>query len=86
MEWLTPKLVESIYEVAEKGGLALTLTLVLIGYVFEVRRSIAKDKIIAAQDKASREFQEKILTAIGEMKTSVSNGNLLLDMLTRGRK
>jgi len=86
MEWITPKLVEVVAGLIREGGLALTLTLVLIAYVFEIRRGMHKDKIIADKEKANTEFQMKMLEVVGEMKTTVSNGNLLLEMLTRGRK
>lgn len=86
MEWLTPKMVEILLNAAREGGLALTLILVLIGYVFELRRSAAKDKIIAEERKLNNDLQTKTLTLMGEMKTAVSNGNLLLEMLTRGRR
>lgn len=86
MEWLTPKLVETLMGAAHEGGLALTLVLVIIAYIFEVRRGMYKDKIIAAKEVANIEFQHKMLELVGEMKTAISNGNLLLEMLTRGRK
>lgn len=86
MEWLTPKMVETLLGAAREGGLALTLILVLIGYVLENRRCAAKDKIIAKERELNNDLQTKTLTLMGEMKTAVSNGNLLLEMLTRGRK
>ena len=86
MEWLTPKLVDAFMGVAREGGLALTLLLVILAYIHSERKSAAKDKIIAAKDQENSEFQQKMLETIGEMKTVVSNGNLLLDLLTRGRK
>jgi hypothetical protein len=86
MEWLTPKMVEVLMGAAREGGLAFTLLLVIIAYILEVRRGMYKDKIIAAKEKANTEFQVKMLELVGEMKTVISNGNLLLEMLTRGRK
>ena len=86
MEWLTPKLLEMLLGAAREGGLAFTLVLVIIAYILEVRRGVYKDKIIAAKEKANTEFQLKMLELVGEMKTVISNGNLLLEMLTRGRK
>lgn len=86
MEWLTPKLVDTFISVAREGGLAFTLFLVITAYIFEIRRGMYKDKIIAEKEKANTEFQIKMLEIVGEMKVVISNGNLLLEMLTRGRK
>lgn len=86
MEWLTPKLLEMFVGYAREGGLAFTLFIVLCFLGIEIKRSRDKDKIIAEERKVNREFQEKMQEITGEMKTAVSNGNLLLEMLVRGRQ
>lgn len=86
MEWITPKVVELVLTFAEKGGLAFGLLILLIWLVVELRRGKDKDKIIAAKDRENAVFQAKMLELIGEMKTAASNANLLLEMLTRGRR
>lgn len=83
---LTPKNIELLMAFAEKGGLALALVIILFWLSIEIRRNSAKDKLIAEKDKENALFQTKMLEVIGEVKTAVSNGNLLLEMLTRGRK
>lgn len=83
---LTPAVVLKIIEYGKEGGLALALLIVLIGYVLEVRRNAAKDKVIEGKDKINHDLQQKMLESIGETKVAISNCNLLLEMLTRGRR
>lgn len=64
---------------AKEGGLVVALLIAIVGYVWEVRRGIVRDR-------ANEAYRTKMIDAISEMKTAVSNGNLLLEMLTRGRK
>lgn len=82
----TPKLAEWFLEHAKDWGLALPLLIMITVYVWEVRRGIAKDKAIAKKESENRAIQMKMLEAIGTVNTAVSNGNLLLDLLVRGRK
>lgn len=83
---LTPKIAEWFLANAKDWGLALPLLLMIAVYVWEVRRGIAKDKAIAKKETENRALQVKMLEAIGQVNTTVSNGNLLLDLLVRGRK
>ena len=83
---LTPTLALKVIEFGKEGGLALALLLTLLGYFLEVRRNAAKDKVIEAKDKINYDLQEKMLQLYGETKVAVSNCNLLLEMLTRGRR
>lgn len=85
-EILTPAVILKLVDLAKDGGLILTLIIVLIVYFLEVRRNNQKDKIIAAKDEQNADMQLKMLEALGEVKTAVSNSLLLLEMITRGRK
>lgn len=70
---------------AEKGGVAFAFITLLVLHVIELRRCAQKDMIIAEKDKQNIEFQDKMLTLTGEVKTALSNNILLLELLTRGR-
>lgn len=83
---LTPAVILKIVEYGKDGGLALALIICMIWLAIEIRRHTAKDKIIAEKDKINLELQQKMLELYGETKIAVSNGNLLLEMLTRGRR
>lgn len=83
---LTPALVLKVMEYAKDGGLALALLLTILGYVIEVKRNTAKDKVIADKDKTINDQSLKMMDLISETKVAVSNSNLLLEMLTRGRR
>ena len=83
---LTPAVILKIVEYGKEGGLALAVIILLIVYVLEVRRNAAKDVLIASKDKINHDLQQKMLELYGETKVAVSNCNLLLEMLTRGRR
>jgi hypothetical protein len=86
MDLLNPKLLEFMMGFAEKGGLLFVCAVLLVFLGIEMKRSAAKDKIIAAKDKQNLEFQANMLVIVGELKTTMSNNVLLLELLTRGRK
>jgi hypothetical protein len=86
MDLLNPKLLEFMMGFAEKGGLLFVCAVLLVFLSIEMKRSAAKDKIIAAKDKQNLEFQANMLVIVGELKTTMSNNVLLLELLTRGRK
>lgn len=76
---ITPAILTTIFGYVKEGGLAFALCLITTLYVYELKRS-------AAKDKQNAELQGKIFDALTEMKVAVSNGNLLIEMLTRGRR
>ncbi len=86
MDLINVKVLQFLMTFAEKGGLLFVIAVLLVFLGIEMKRSAAKDKIIADKEKHNLEFQGQMLTMMGEVKTSLSNNLLLLELLTRGRK